>query len=96
VLEAADPNTALSILATEPKVDLLFTDVGLPGMNGRILADRAKGIVPQIKVVFTTAYAQNAVIHHGLLDAGVNLLPKPFTIERLARICRTVLDDVPG
>jgi PAS domain S-box-containing protein len=95
VLEAADPNTALSILATEPKVDLLFTDVGLPGMNGRILADRAKSIAPQIKVVFTTAYAQNAVVHHGLLDAGVNLLPKPFTIERLARMCRTVLDGVP-
>jgi CheY-like chemotaxis protein len=95
VLEAADPNTALSILATEPKVDLLFTDVGLPGMNGRILADRAKSIAPQIKVVFTTAYAQNAVVHHGLLDAGVNLLPKPFTIERLARMCRTVLDSVP-
>jgi len=95
VLEAADPNTALAILAAEPKVDLLFTDVGLPGMNGRILADRAKSIAPQIKVVFTTAYAQNAVVHHGLLDAGVNLLPKPFTIERLARMCRAVLEGVP-
>ena len=95
-LETADPNSALSILTNEPTVDLLFTDVGLPGMNGRILADKAKSIVPEIKVLFTTGYARNAVVHHGLLDAGVSLLPKPFTIERLARACRAVLDGVAG
>jgi len=95
VLEAADPSSALSILATKPAVDLLFTDVGLPGINGRVLAERAKSIAPHIKVLFTTAYARNAVVHHGLLDAGVNLLPKPFTIERLARMCRAVLEGVP-
>jgi CheY-like chemotaxis protein len=70
--------------------------VALSKMRGWLSADRAKRIAPQIKVVFTTAYAQNAVVHHGLLDAGVNLLPKPFTIERLARMCRTVLDGVSG
>ena len=95
-LETDDPNSALSILANEPTVDLLFTDVGLPGMNGRILAEKAKSIVPEIKVLFTTGYARNAVVHHGLLDAGVSLLPKPFTIERLARACRAVLDEVTG
>ena len=95
-LETDDPNSALSILANEPTVDLLFTDVGLPGMNGRILAEKAKSIVPEIKVLFTTGYARNAVVHHGLLDAGVSLLPKPFAIERLARACRAVLDEVTG
>jgi CheY-like chemotaxis protein len=95
-LETDDPNSALSILSKEPTVDLLFTDVGLPGMNGRILAKKAKSIVPEIKVLFTTGYARNAVVHHGLLDAGVSLLPKPFTIERLARACRAVLDEGTG
>jgi PAS domain S-box-containing protein len=96
VLEAADAHSALSILANEPSVDLLFTDIGLPGINGRVLAERAKDIVPHIKVLFTTAYARNAVVHLGLLDAGVSLLPKPFTVERLARMCQAVLNEVPG
>jgi CheY-like chemotaxis protein len=96
VLEAAEGEAALQILRAEPRVDLLFTDVGLPGMNGRVLSEEAKRLAPGIRVLFTTGYARNAIVHHGLLDSGVMLLPKPFTIERLARMCRRVLDGEGG
>lgn len=95
-LEAADPISALSILADEPKVDLLFTDIGLPGMNGYTLAEKAQSIVPQIKVLFTTAYARNATVRHDLSEADVRVLSKPFTVERLASMCRAVLDGAPN
>ena len=91
-LEAADASSALSILANEPTIDLLFTDIGLPGMNGHVLAEKAKNIAPQIKVLFTTAYARNATVRPDLPEADISLLPKPFTVERLASMCRTVLD----
>ena len=92
VLEATDGRSALEILGLHPEIDLLFTDVGLPGMNGRQLADEALRRAPRLKVVFTTGYARNAIVHHGLLDAGVHLLPKPFTVGGLAWILRRVLD----
>jgi PAS domain S-box-containing protein len=92
VIEAADPYAALDMLRADPDVHMLFTDIGLPGINGRVLANEARKLSPHLKVLFTTAYTRNAVVHHGLLDSGVALLPKPFTMERLAAMCRHVLE----
>jgi PAS domain S-box-containing protein len=93
VLGAPDARSALQGLEQEPAIDLLFTDVGLPhGVNGRQLADEVLRIRPSIRVLFTTGYARNAIVHHGRLDPGVELLPKPYTQPDLARRVREVLD----
>jgi PAS domain S-box-containing protein len=85
VFTARDAASALRVLEAQPGVDLLFTDIGLPGgINGRQLADEAVRRFPQIKVLFTTGYTVNAVIHQGRLDPGVELLIKPFTQNALA------------
>src|SRR5262249_36925107 len=85
VLEAADGPSALKELDARPDVRLLFTDVGLPGgLNGRQLADAAVARRPGLKVLFTTGYARNAIVHHGRLDPGVDLIVKPFTNAVLA------------
>jgi CheY-like chemotaxis protein len=93
VLEARTGSDALTILDKEA-VDLLFTDVVLPdGMNGRTLADQARRLRPKLKVLFTTGYTRNAIVHHGRLDTGVSLLGKPFTFDDLARKVRQTLDE---
>jgi PAS domain S-box-containing protein len=93
VLIARDAQTALRILEKEANVQLLFTDVGLPGgFNGRQLADEAQRRWPGLKVLFTTGYARNAIIHQGRLDPDVELLAKPFTYAALAQKARQVLD----
>jgi PAS domain S-box-containing protein len=93
VLEAGDGDTALSHLLTEPQIKLLFTDVGLPGaLNGRQLADEARKRYPNLKILFTSGYARNAIVHNGKLDAGVDLIVKPFTYAALATKIRLVLD----
>ena len=93
VLGAADARSALAGLEKEPAVDLLFTDVVLPdGVNGRQLANEVLRIRPDIKVLFTTGYARNAIVHHGRLDPGVELIVKPYTQPDLARRIRKVLD----
>jgi len=74
-------------------VDLLFTDIGLPAMNGRDLAEEARRRRPKIKVLYTTGYARNAVVHHGRLDPDVQLIAKPFTYADLASKIRQVLDE---
>ena len=80
------------MLDEQPGIDLLFTDVGLPnGMNGRVLAEQARRR-RALKVLFTTGYARNAIIHHGRLDAGVDLIAKPYTQTELAAKVRKVLD----
>ncbi len=85
VLEAPVGSAALHVIEQHPEIDLLFTDVGLPGgMNGRQLADAALRMRPQLNVLFTTGYARNAIVHGGRLDPGVQLLPKPFTYAALA------------
>ncbi len=92
VLEAADGAAALELLETQPRVDVLFTDVGLPGgVNGRQLADRARERRPALKLLFTTGYARDAIVHDGRLDLDVELLTKPFTSAALALKLQRVL-----
>jgi signal transduction histidine kinase len=92
VLVAPDGHAALELLRERPEVDLLFTDVVLPGLNGRQLADQALGFRPHLKVLFTTGYTRNAIVHNGRLDDGVSLITKPFTFEALASKVRKMLD----
>jgi signal transduction histidine kinase/CheY-like chemotaxis protein len=93
VLAARHGPEALSLLEGTQEVDLLFTDIVMPGgMNGRQLADAALQRRPTLKVLFTTGYARNAVIHHGRLDPGVQLIGKPFSMNALAVKVRDMLD----
>jgi signal transduction histidine kinase/CheY-like chemotaxis protein len=93
VVEAADGAAALRLLEEHGSVRLLFTDVGLPGgMNGRQLADEARRRRPELAVLFTTGYARNAIVHHGRLDPGVELIVKPYTYAGLARKIRDMLE----
>jgi PAS domain S-box-containing protein len=92
VMEAHDAESALRTMESVDRVDLLFTDVILPGKTGRALADIAKSRWPQLLVLYTTGYARDAIVHHGRLDAGVQLISKPFTFEQLATRVREVLD----
>jgi PAS domain S-box-containing protein len=96
VLEAADGPAALRLMAQHTRVDLVFTDVVLPGgMTGAQVAAEARGLRPGLRVLFTTGYARNAIVHHGRLDPGVQLLTKPFTFSELASKVRDLLDQ-PG
>jgi CheY-like chemotaxis protein len=97
VLEAADAPGALRVLESDSTVCLLFTDVGLPGgFNGRQLADQARQRFAGLKVLFTTGYARNAIVHQGRLSPGVELIVKPFTYLALATRIRRMLDENPG
>jgi CheY-like chemotaxis protein len=85
VLSAANGDDALAILARGERIDLLFTDVVMSGsLNGRMLADKARQLLPDLRVVFTSGYTENAIIHHGRLDEGVSLLNKPYRLAQLA------------
>jgi len=96
VLTALSGAAALAILEKGAKVDLLFTDVVMPGaVSGRQLAERALEIVPGLKVLFTSGYTENAIVHNGRLDPGVELLSKPYGREQLAAKVRRVLDSAP-
>ena len=93
VIEAEDGRKALQILNAVPNICVLFTDVGLPGtMNGRQLAEAAIQRRSDLRVLFTTGYARNAIVHHGRLDPGINLLSKPFTAAALATKIRDLID----
>jgi CheY-like chemotaxis protein len=93
VLSADDADTALQVLDAHPEVDLLFTDVGLPGgRNGRQLADEARRRSQRLKVLFTTGYARDAIVHDGRLDPGIEVVFKPFRYSELALKIRHVLD----
>ncbi|EGF90840.1 histidine kinase-, DNA gyrase B-, and HSP90-like ATPase family protein [Asticcacaulis biprosthecium C19] len=92
VLEADGAVRALAMLEAQPEVSLLFTDIVMPETNGRKLADAARVLRPDLKVLYTTGYTRNAVVHNGVLDPGVELIGKPFTIEQLAAKVRQVLD----
>jgi signal transduction histidine kinase/ActR/RegA family two-component response regulator len=91
VLSADGGPAALRLLDTSPAVALLLTDVVMPDMNGRQLVQAARGRFPNLKVLYTTGYTRNAIVHNGVLDADVQLLSKPFTIETLASKVRAAL-----
>ena len=91
-LEAGDGVVALEILRSQAAVDLLITDVGMPNMNGRQLADAARALRPDLKVLFVTGYAENAVINHGYLDADMQLMSKPFMMDALGAKIRQMMN----
>ena len=92
VLHADSGAAALAQLKAVPNVDLLFTDIVMPGMDGRMLVEEALKHNPDLKVLFTTGYAPNSVVHNGTLDYGEDLIGKPYSIDQLASKIRDVLD----
>ena len=95
VIEAEDGPKALQIIEVVPNIRMLFTDVGLPGgMNGRQLAEAALRVRPHLRILFTTGYARNAIVHHGRLDPGIELISKPFSGAALATKIRELLDKI--
>jgi len=94
VIEAASAKEAIRTIENGFVPDLLFTDVVMPDMTGAELAAELSKRYPELKVLFTTGYTRNAIVHNGVLDAGKHLLPKPFAIEDLAAKVRTLLDEI--
>ena len=93
VLEAADGESALALMDRHDRnIELLLTDVVMPGMNGRKLAEEGKRRRPDLRVLFMTGYSRNAIVHQGRLDPGVDLIQKPLTGPQLAAMVRNVLD----
>jgi PAS domain S-box-containing protein len=93
-IDAGDGFAGLKVLNSNARIDLLVSDVGLPGgMNGRQLADAARQKRPDLKVLFITGYAEKAVLSHGQLDPGMHVLTKPFTMDALAHRVRTLIDE---
>jgi CheY-like chemotaxis protein len=92
VLEAATAQQALEVIRGTTKLHLLFTDVTLPGgIHGPDLARRAQSLVPELKVLFTSGFSESAIIHRGILDGTLPLIPKPYAIVDLARRVRATL-----
>ena len=92
-IEAADGPSGLRILQSDTRIDLLITDVGLPGgLNGRQVADAARTTRPELKVLFITGYAENAVVGNGHLDPGMEVITKPFVMADLATKIRELVD----
>ncbi|WP_122870740.1 response regulator, partial [Pseudomonas viridiflava] len=93
VLQADRGSAALEILQSKAAIDLLVTDVGLPGgMNGRQVADAARAVRPDLKILFVTGYAENAALAHDTLEPGMYVLPKPFSIAALTGRVTELLD----
>ncbi len=93
-IEAPDGAAGLRVLQSAARVDLLVTDVGLPGgMNGRQLADAARTMRPDLKVLFITGFAENAILGNGQLGPGMRVLTKPFVMETLASRIREMIED---
>jgi len=96
-IEAADGPTGLRILQGGERIDLLITDVGLPGgLNGRQVADAARVLRPGLKVLFITGYAENAVLNHGHIERGMEVLTKPFAVDDLAARIERMLQGGDG
>lgn len=92
-IEAEDGPSGLKLLNAEVRVDLLITDVGLPGgLNGRQVADAARTLRPDLKVLFITGFAENAVLNHGHLDPGMHVMTKPFAREAMAQRIRDLIE----
>ncbi|MBV9992129.1 MAG: PAS domain-containing protein [Alphaproteobacteria bacterium] len=95
ILEAVDGPAAMRILESRQRIDLMISDVGLPGgMNGRQLADAARALRPDLKILFITGYAENAAVGNGHLDPGMEILAKPFAMSSLAGKVREMLEAV--
>ncbi len=93
VVEAADGPSALALVGQREDLDLLFTDVVMPGgMNGRALADAARQLRPGLRVLYTSGYTEDAIVHHGRLDPGAHLLGKPYRRSDLGRAIRAALE----
>jgi CheY-like chemotaxis protein len=92
-LDAGNATEALATVKAGQRFDLLFTDVIMPGLNGRQLANEILKIRPEMKVLFTSGYTENAIIHHGRLDEGVLLLAKPYRKSDMAIMIRKALGD---
>ncbi|HEY9239487.1 MAG TPA: response regulator, partial [Burkholderiaceae bacterium] len=91
-LEAADGPAGLEILQSRARIDLLITDIGLPGLNGRQIAEAGRQSRPALKVLFMTGYAENAAIASGFLEPGMSMLTKPFAMEALATRIREIIE----
>jgi PAS domain S-box-containing protein len=91
-LEADDGPAALKILDSKQRIDLLISDIGLPGLNGRQIVDSARETRPTLKVLFMTGYAENAAIAAGFLEPGMSMITKPFAMEALATRIREMLE----
>jgi CheY-like chemotaxis protein len=94
VIEAPDPQAAVRVLETEVKIDLMATDVGLPGMNGRQLAEIARRLRPELPVLFMTGYAPNAAQGDEAFGVRTQLLSKPFNVKALVTKVRNMLESV--
>jgi CheY-like chemotaxis protein len=92
VLHASGGDEAIDHLNSDVRIDLLFTDVVMPDMNGRQLAERALAIRPKLRVLYTTGYARDVVPYNGAADAEAPVLGKPFTVDQLSLKVREVLD----
>lgn len=90
-VEAGDADTAVPIIESAQRIDLLISDVGLPGMNGRQLAEIGRQIRPELKVLFITGYAEHAAVRGGFLDPGMQLITKPFTFDLLTAKVREMI-----
>nr|WP_219855207.1 MULTISPECIES: ATP-binding protein [Pseudomonas] len=90
-VEAGDANTAVPIIESDQRIDLLISDVGLPGMNGRQLAEIGRQIRPDLKVLFITGYAEHAAVRGGFLEPGMQLIAKPFTFDLLTAKVREMI-----
>ena len=88
----ADAASALELLHKGTHVDLVFTDMMMPGMNGREFARQVRAAWPGMRVLFTSGFTENSIVHDGRLDAGFQLLPKPYPLNELARKVREMLD----
>jgi CheY-like chemotaxis protein len=91
-LEAEDGPAALKILQSPQRVDLMISDIGLPGLNGRQIVEAARATRPSLKVLFMTGYAENAAMAAGFLEPGMSMITKPFAMEALATRVREILE----
>jgi len=97
VMEAPNGETALGLAAKHHgPIHLLLTDVVMPGLSGRQLAEQLAQLRPDMKVLYASGYADNAIVHHGILESGIAYLQKPYTPETLGRRVREVLDSSPA
>jgi CheY-like chemotaxis protein len=92
-VEAGSAASARDMLAIDPKISVMLTDVVMPGTNGRQLLDSIRDTYPNLIVIFMTGYTRNAIVHNGMLDPGVRLITKPFTIDDIGRELLAAITD---